>query len=172
MSSWSIVLFTNLKPNTSIDAWHLRMTMSVKLMYNYDNTVSFMNMYLMKKFLSIDSLSDLIWNPSEWRSMMLTPVLEMHYCQNILHCSCILFWGTWLTLCLRQEISLVTRRMQIKRPRVQKHIEKYWENDRRNSPFTKSEKSIYLYYIFASNTQEANFPFQRLHAWENREPYI
>ena len=51
--------------------------------------------------------------------------------------------------------------MQIKRRRVPKHIEKNWENDRRNSPFAKSEKSIYLYYIFASNTREANFPFQR-----------
>ena len=64
-------------------------------------------------------------------------------------------------MCLRQEISHVTRRMQIKRPRVQKHIEKNWENDRRSSPFTKSEKCIYLYYIFASNTRKANFPFQR-----------
>ena len=51
-------------------------------------------------------------------------------------------------MCLRQEISHVTRRMQIKRPRVQKHIEKNWENDRRNSLFTKSEKAyIYITYL-------------------------
>ena len=71
--------------------------------------------------------------------MMLTPVLEMLYCQNILHCSCFVLRHV-VNFMSTAGISHVTRRMQIKRPRVQKHVEKNWENDRRNSP---------------------NFPFQR-----------
>ena len=162
MSSWSIVVFKNLKPNTSIDVLQLCMTMSVKLMYNYDNLFSFIFMYHMKEFLSIDSLSKLIWNPSEGRSMMLSPVLDMLYSQNTLHCSCFVLRHLLNFVSMAGNQSCNTDRTQTNRHQVPKHIEKTWENDPRNSLFTWSKKIyISIYNIFASSTQEGNFPFQR-----------
>ena len=139
MSSWSIVLFTNLKPSTSIDALHIRMTMSVKLMYNYDYTVSYI--YISYKKVSIRRLT-------LWRNLK---SLRMKFHDAV---ACVgnallseyiaLFWYCFeapdLLLFLPREISHVTRRMQIKRRRVPKHIEKNWENDWRNSPLTGLKK--------------------------------
>ena len=123
-------------------------------------------MYHMKEFLSIDSLSHLIWNPSEGRSMMLSPVLDILYSQNTLHCSCFFFWGTCLTLCLWHEISHVT---QIEH----KPIVGKFQNILKKPGKTTGEircshdrKIItYLYNIFASNTRRVIFPFQREMLW-------
>ena len=53
----------------------------------------------------------------------------------------------WLTLCLRQDISHVTRRMQIKHPRVQKHIEK---TGKMTDEFRRSQsrKKAYMYITY------------------------
>ena len=82
-----------------------------------------------------------IWNPSEGRSMMLSPVLDMLYIQNTLHCSCFVLRHLLNFVSMAGNQSCNTDRTQTNRHQVPKHIEKTWENVRRNSPFTWSKKN-------------------------------